>query len=147
MVSRAGTYHAPPSLSDAAACTLVRMVHALLAGGGKTAARQCADALVETHRDFRFDPYPGRSSGFVVDTLQTVLHFYFRTESFAACVVETVNQGDDADTTGALAAMLAGATYGVAAIPHKWLGRLDRRIAADIREQTAKLLAIADDTS
>ena len=134
-------------LSDAAALTLVRMVHALLAGEGKTAARGCADALVEAHREFRFDPYRGMSSAFIVDTMQTVLHYYFDCESFAACVVETVNQGDDADTTGALAGMLAGATYGVAAIPHGWLVRLDRRIIAEIREQTPKLLGIAASVS
>ena len=49
--------------------------------------------------------------------MQTVLHFYFSTDSFADCVIQAVNQGGDADTTGALAAMLAGATYGMAAIP------------------------------
>jgi ADP-ribosyl-[dinitrogen reductase] hydrolase len=111
------------------------------------AARSCADSLVEARREFRFEPYRGMSSAFVVDTMQTVLHFYFHTESFAACVVETANQGDDADTTGALAAMLAGATYGVSAIPSGWRARLDRRIGAEIREQTPKLLAIAESVS
>lgn len=79
--------------------------------------------------------------------MQTALHFYFDSESFAACAVETVNQGDDADTTGTLAAMLAGATYAVSAIPSGWLARLDRRIAAEIRDQTPRLLAIAESIS
>ena len=135
------THHHP--LSDAAALTLVRMVQVLLAGEGKAAARAYADALVEMDRKFHFEPYRGMSSAYVVDTMQTVLHYYFDSNSFAACVVETVNQGGDADTTGALAGMLAGATYGAAAIPHGWLARLDRRIAAEIREQTPQLLAIA----
>jgi ADP-ribosyl-[dinitrogen reductase] hydrolase len=136
------THHHP--LSDAAALTLMRMVYVLLAGEGRMAARRWADALVEEHRMFRFDPYRGQSSAFVVDTLQTVLHFYFRTESFPDCVVQTVNQGGDADTTGALAAMLAGATYGVSAIPVSWLARLERAVAAEIREQAPRLLAIAE---
>ncbi|MGZ8299263.1 MAG: ADP-ribosyl-[dinitrogen reductase] hydrolase [Rhodoplanes sp.] len=93
------THHHP--LSDAAALALVRMMHVLLAGEDKMAARRLADALVEEHRVFRFDPYRGLSSAFVVDTMQTVLHFYFSTASFAECVVRTVNQGGDADTAGA----------------------------------------------
>jgi len=39
--------------------------------------------------------------------------------------------------------MLAGATFGMAAIPAAWLGKLDRTVAAEIREQVPKLLAIA----
>ncbi len=62
---------------------------------------------------------------------------------FADCVTQTVNQGGDADTTGALAAMLAGATYGMPAIPLSWLVKLDHKVAAEIREQVPKLLAIA----
>ncbi len=135
------THHHP--LSDDACLALVRMLHGLLAGGGKHAAREIADALTDRHRIFRFEPYQGQSSGYIIDTMQTVLHFYFGTDSFADCVIQTVNQGGDADTTGALAAMLAGATYGMAAIPATWLVKLDRKVAAKIREQVPKLLAIA----
>ncbi len=135
------THHHP--LSDAACVTLVRMLHGLLSGADKSAAFKIAGDLVERHAAFSFAPYPGQSSAYVVDTLQTVLHFYFSTDSFADCVVATVNHGGDADTTGALAAMLAGATYGQAAIPAAWLSRLDRGVAAEIREQVPRLLAIA----
>ena len=135
------THHHP--LSDDACLALVRMLHGLLAGGGKHPARQIADALIERDRVFRFEPYQGHSSGYIADTMQTVLHFYFGTDSFADCVIQTVNQGGDADTTGALAAMLAGATYGMAAIPATWLVRLDRKVAVEIREQVPMLLAIA----
>ncbi|MEZ5786804.1 MAG: ADP-ribosyl-[dinitrogen reductase] hydrolase [Xanthobacteraceae bacterium] len=136
------THHHP--LSDAAAFTLVRMVHALLAGEGKPAVRRLADDLVAKHRTFRFEPYRGLTSAYVVDTMQTVLHHYFRTDSFADCVTATVNQGGDADTTGALAAMLAGATYGKAAIPTAWLRRLDHRVGAAILAQVPRLLLIAE---
>jgi ADP-ribosyl-[dinitrogen reductase] hydrolase len=71
------------------------------------------------------------------------LQFYFGTDSFVDCVIQTVNQGGDADTTGALAAMLAGSTYGLAAIPASWLGKLDRTVGREIRDQVPKLLAIA----
>jgi ADP-ribosyl-[dinitrogen reductase] hydrolase len=135
------THHHP--LSDAAALALVRMLHALLAGGGKDAARGVADELIAQHRVFGFSPYRGQSSAYVVDTMQTVLHFYFNTDSFAECVVRTVNQGGDADTTGALAGMLAGATYGMATIPNTWLERLDRTVAGAIRAQVQALLVLA----
>lgn len=130
-------------LSDAAALALVRMLHAVLSGGGKQAARDIAEALIGDHPVFRFAPYRGQSSAYVVDTVHTVLHFYFTTELFSDCVIQTVNQGGDADTTGALAAMLAGATYGLAEVPKKWLGKLDRTVAAEIRQQVPDLLAIA----
>jgi ADP-ribosyl-[dinitrogen reductase] hydrolase len=57
-------------------------------------------------------------------------------------VIEAVNQGGDADTAGALAAMLARATYGLAAVPKKWINKLDRTIAAEVRQQVPDLLAI-----
>lgn len=136
------THHHP--LSDAAGLALIRMTHALLAGEGKPAARSVADALVEEHRLFRHAPYRGQSSAYVVDTMQTVLHFFFNTHSFVECVVQTVNQGGDADTTGALCGMLAGAAYGPAQIPYAWLRRLDRKASNEIRAQTARLLALAE---
>jgi ADP-ribosyl-[dinitrogen reductase] hydrolase len=135
------THHHP--LSDRAAVTLVRMLHGVLSGRGKGAAREAADALIDEHRVFRFQPYRGQSSAYVVDTMQTVLHFYFSTDTFAECVIEAVNQGGDADTTGALAAMLAGATYGLAAIPAHWLATLDGKVDAEIRGMVPKLLAMA----
>lgn len=128
-------------LSDAAALALGRMVRALLAGGGITAARREATALVTAQPKFRFRPYRGLSSAYVVDTVQTVLHAFFVTDGFADCLIETVNQGGDADTTGALAGMLAGAAYGIDAIPRRWLARLDPRVAGEIHEQVTGLLA------
>jgi ADP-ribosyl-[dinitrogen reductase] hydrolase len=135
------THHHP--LSDAAALALVRMLHALLTGAGKPGVRDIADELVAQHRIFSFTPYRGQCSAYVVDTMQTAMHFYFQTDSFADCVVQTVNQGGDADTTGALAAMLAGATYGMAAIPKRWLSKLDRKISATIHAQVPDLLGLA----
>ena len=119
------------------------MVHILLGGQGKQETRKIADAVAEKHKGFRFEPYPGRCTAYVVDTMQTVLHFYFATDSFADCLIQTVNQGGDADTTGALAGMLAGATYGMAAIPRGWLARLDPQVASAIRQQVPALLAIS----
>ncbi|MBS1213589.1 MAG: draG [Proteobacteria bacterium] len=85
-------------------------------------------------------PYPGRAGGYVVETVQTVLHHFFSTDPFESCVVQTVNCGEDADTTGALAGMLAGAHYGLEAIPRRWLDRLDPVCKTRIHDQTRELL-------
>ena len=130
-------------LSDAATLTLGRMVHKLLAGEGVKACRALVNALVEQHPKFRFAPYPGRASGYIVDTMQTVLHYFFTTDSFEDCVVETVNRGEDADTTGAIVGMLAGALYGAEAIPKRWRDKLDAQIANEIRLQTQTLLTLS----
>lgn len=135
------THHHP--LSDAAALVLGRMVRRLLRGGGIKACRAEANTLIAAHRVFRFDPYPGRASGYIVDTVQTVLHFFFRTDSFESCLVDVVNRGEDADTTGALAGMLAGALYGVDGIPESWLCRLDAAVAGRITTQVKALLRLA----
>lgn len=127
-------------LSDVATLTLGCMTRALLKGEGKDQARQLADALVAGHRNFRFDPYPKRATGYVVDTVQTVCHAFFTSDSFEACLVKTVNLGGDADTTGALAGMLAGACYGEGAIPFRWLRRLDKSARVGIESQVEALL-------
>ena len=124
-------------LSDAAALALGRMLRRLVLGGGVAAAREEARALIEKHREFRFDRFKGPCTGYVVDTVRTVLHEYFLTNSVRSCVVQTVNMGGDADSAGALAGMLSGATYGAGSIPQPWLKRLDAAVVAEIRQQTA----------
>ncbi len=133
-------------LSDAATLALGRMVRTLLSGTGEAEARLEAERLAERHRQFRFVNYRGPSSAYIVDTACTVLHHYFTTGSYRDCLVAVVNQGGDADTTGALAGMLAGATYGVEAIPREWLFRLDAGVATAIRQQVEGLLALSRHT-
>jgi ADP-ribosyl-[dinitrogen reductase] hydrolase len=130
-------------LSDAAAIALGRMTQRLIAGGGVIAAREEAKVLVEAHPQFRFERFRGPASGYIVDTVCTVLQRYFLTDSVRTCLIETVNLGGDADSTGALAGMLAGATYGAATIPKAWRDRLDPAVTAEIRAQVPALLRIA----
>lgn len=130
-------------LSDAATIAIGRMVQTLVLGQGMEACHAIADALVNAHREFKFDPYPGRASGYIVDTIQTVLHYFFGTGTFEDCVVAVVNRGEDADTTGAIAGMLAGACYGSDAIPRGWLEKLDREIVRDIELQVTRLVALS----
>jgi ADP-ribosyl-[dinitrogen reductase] hydrolase len=135
------THHHP--LSDAATLALGRMTQQLLRGGGIKACRAEARCLLAEHPIFTFEPYPRRASGYVVDTVQTVLYYFFRSDSFESCVTQVVNRGDDADTTGALAGMLCGAMYGVDDIPSYWLKKLNKDVARDITAQTEALLTIA----
>ncbi|MBI3392034.1 MAG: ADP-ribosyl-[dinitrogen reductase] hydrolase [Nitrospirae bacterium] len=130
-------------LSDAAVETLAEMTRRLVLGESKPAVRGLVEELVRRSPLFRFDPYPGRATGYIVDTLQTVAHFFFGSEDFETCLVGVVNRGGDADTTGALAGMLAGAAYGCAAIPERWRKTLDRNAAREIEAQAEGLLGLS----
>jgi ADP-ribosyl-[dinitrogen reductase] hydrolase len=129
-------------LSDAAALALGRMTRILLRKGSTSDCRAVADRLFAEHPKFRFGRYPGRASGYVVDTVQTVLHHFFEHEDFEACLVAVVNRGEDADTNAALAGMLAGARCGARRLPRGWLNRLDRDVRNRIETQTAALIAL-----
>lgn len=129
--------------SDAGTLALGRMAQILIRGGGVKECRPVANELIANYRQFKFDPYPKRASGYIVDTVQTVLYHFFFTDNFEDCLVETVNRGEDADTTGALAGMLAGALYGADAIPKRWLDKLAPAVVENIERQTAALLELS----
>ena len=130
-------------VSDAASIYFGRMLHLALTGRSMQRLRREADQLVEQYHTFSFDPYKGLATGYVVDTMQTVFHCFFRSRSFEGCVVETVNQGGDADTTGAIAGALAGAYYGEEGIPARWLKKLDKKLVAEINELAEALVRLS----
>ncbi|MFT3829001.1 MAG: ADP-ribosyl-[dinitrogen reductase] hydrolase [Opitutaceae bacterium] len=134
------THHHP--LSDAATLLFAELTRLLLVGGSIAECRRAVTGALARHQAFRFEPWPGNTSGFVVDTVQTVLHAFFRTDSVESCILDVVNRGGDADTAGALAGQLAGACYGIGDIPARWLKQLDRGIAERLRRQTVSLLAL-----
>lgn len=135
------THHHP--LSDAAVRGIGRLLRAVLAGEADEAQRVAITRLIAAQPVFRFDPYPGRASGYVVDTVQTVLHAFTTHAGFEDSVVTAVNRGDDADTTGALVGMLAGARCGAHALPRRWLARLNRHVVQQITDQASALVALA----
>jgi ADP-ribosyl-[dinitrogen reductase] hydrolase len=53
-------------------------------------------------------------------TLESAVWGLTTTSAFEEAVVQVVNLGNDADTAGAVVGALAGATYGLAAIPPRW---------------------------
>ncbi|ABB30922.1 ADP-ribosyl-(dinitrogen reductase) hydrolase [Geobacter metallireducens RCH3] len=130
-------------LSDAACITLGRIVHLALRGASKNRLHREADLLVADLPAFTFTPYRGLATGYVADTVQTVFHHFFRGRSFEECLVGTVNQGGDADTTGAICGMVAGAFYGMEGIPQRWLKKMDRKTMAEIAELSTRLIALS----
>jgi ADP-ribosyl-[dinitrogen reductase] hydrolase len=131
-------------LSDAGTVAMGEMARVLIKGGGIKECREVVKVLLRDYPKFQFTPYPKRASGYILDTVQTVLHHFFMTDSFESLVTETVNCGEDADTTGAIAGMLGGALYGASAIPPRWLNKLDPKVAREIRVQTEGLLKLAE---
>lgn len=128
-------------VSDAACDALVAMLHDALNLGSAGTVDHAA-ALVASQPLFA---YAGRRrenpSGYVVETLQAVLQAVLGTDSFEDCLVDVVNRGGDADTTGAICGMLAGARYGLDALPRRWLKALDPAVRAACEEQALALLA------
>jgi ADP-ribosylglycohydrolase len=75
----------------------------------------------------RREPPSIEGSGYVVRTLEAALWALGRSDDFAEGCLMAVNLGDDADTTAAVYGQLAGAHYGVHAIPGEWRMKLARR--------------------
>jgi ADP-ribosyl-[dinitrogen reductase] hydrolase len=130
-------------LSDAASIHLGSLLHSALIGRSLYQLKRETDQLIERFPNFSFDPYKGLATGYVVDTMQTVFHCFFRARSFESCVIETVNQGGDADTTGAIAGALAGAYFGEQGIPARWVKKLDKKLVAEIHELAEKLVRLS----
>lgn len=133
------------ALSDAACETLIFMIQDFLAGRDAAwVERERVVPLVERFPLFAWDRTPRENpSGFVVDTLQAVFQSFFATETFEDCLIDVVNRGGDADTTGAIAGMLAGARYGLADMPRRWLRGLDELTRVRCEKQAAALIALA----
>jgi ADP-ribosyl-[dinitrogen reductase] hydrolase len=133
------------ALSDATCETLIFMVHDFLSDGDALEVKRLrAGELVRQHPLFAFDrKRRDNPSGYVVETMQAVLQALFSTDSFEDCLLDVVNRGGDADTTGAIAGMLAGARYGLDAIPQRWLKAIDPSIHRRCTCQAADLIALS----
>ena len=71
------------------------------------------------------DPDELRSTGYVVDTLQTARWHGLHADTAEAALVDVVNMGGDADTVGAVTGAVVGARFGRTALPAAWLDSLD----------------------
>ncbi len=89
------------------------------------------------------DPPDIRGAGYVVQSLEAALWAFHRGVDFREGALLAVNLGDDADTTGAVYGQLAGAHYGLTAIPERWRatiaqGDLILRFADDLARLAAR---------
>ena len=100
--------------------------------------------LVTAHPVFAFRGRPRRvnPSAWVVETLQAVLQSVVDSGGFEDCLIDVVNRGGDADTTGAIAGMLAGALHGREALPVRWLKALDPSVLTACTQQACALIAL-----
>ena len=121
----------------------------LLAGGSKEEALDGAFDILEENEAGVENLLPDvrirrrstlRPGPFVVDTLEMALFMFFHESSFEEVLVATANLGGEADTTSCVAGALAGAHWGVDAIPRRWLRAVAGRNA--IREAVRGLLAL-----
>jgi ADP-ribosyl-[dinitrogen reductase] hydrolase len=71
--------------------------------------------------------------GFPPACIPTCLYLLLVTESFDEALTEIVNLGGDTDTSGAILGAMAGAHYGVDAIPKRWLDELQNREGIELR--------------
>ena len=131
------------ALSDAACVAIGTMVQEGIFGVDRFRLHEITRALVSAYGCFRFNNYRGHASAYVVDTLQTVFHHLFSTADFEECLIGVVNQGGDADTTGAIAGMIAGAFYGLESIPVRWLKKLNKEVRIEVEDQAVKLVALS----
>lgn len=77
-------------------------------------------------------------NGYVVNSLEAALWSFATTTTYEEAILAAVNLGDDADTTAAICGQIAGAYYGVSAIPATWLAKVALR--GEIEELADRLL-------
>ena len=130
-------------LSDAACITVGRLVQQAILGADRPALHGIVRDLIAEYPKFQFNRYRGGASAYVVETLQTVFHYFFGTAHFEECLVGVVNQGGDADTTGAIVGMIAGAFYGLEGLPKKWLRKLDPEVRREIDALVVRLVDLS----
>lgn len=134
--------------SDTGALILGELTRSAIVDGQSAPLWSLANRWFKYAPKFHFELFrPGDTDGYIVHTVRTVLHFFFKTPDFESCIVEAVNQGGDADTNGALAGMLAGAFYGMESIPRRWIKRLDSNVRDAIEGQVGLLLETFPPTS
>jgi ADP-ribosylglycohydrolase len=69
-----------------------------------------------------------RGAGYAAQSLEAALWAFASTRTFRDGCLAAANLGDDADTTAAIFGQLAGAFYGVDAIPRPWRARVALRL-------------------
>jgi ADP-ribosyl-[dinitrogen reductase] hydrolase len=132
------------ALADLGTLTVIRMVQSALLVSNRKELKHLADDLVATNARFTYDrERKDNPTGYIVDTLRVVFQSLFATSDFEGALVDVVNRGGDADTTGAILGMIAGALYGIGSIPERWISALDEEVTAAAVGQAQALLRLS----
>jgi ADP-ribosyl-[dinitrogen reductase] hydrolase len=133
--------------SDAAAEVIAFIVQEGLRGTSlQTIYRRRIAPFLRDNPEFAFRPKRRENpSGWIVETMQAVLQALLDTASIEECLVDVVNRGGDADTTGAIAGMLSAALHYPSLPPTRWLAALDPKIFNAVRTQARSLIGVASE--
>ncbi len=139
VVEQARLTHNHPESDKGCRC-YADLVAASLLGADKSALQ----TLAKKYPLFLLETYNNKAGGYIVETIRTVLHYFFNTDSYEEAVIGAVNLGQDADTCGAILGGLAGAYYGYGAIPQRWLDALDQEVLQETLQLADSLLAMKE---
>ncbi len=138
------------------ACALVNMMIRELAFGASPqqaldSALEAVSVSAQALEMLRRAPQQPReavaNSGWVLHTLESAVWGLMTTHSFEEAVVQVANLGGDADTAAAVTGALAGAAYGLDAVPPRWRNALCGEWPLDSGQiwDAPRLLRLADD--
>ncbi len=111
------------------ACVVANLVMALLVQGDEipaaiSQALELAEHPLNVTERVEGAPHKTRSelpnSGWVLHTLESALWGLTTTNNFKDAIIQVANLGHDTDTAATVAGALAGAAYGLSAIPMEW---------------------------
>ena len=68
-----------------------------------------------------------KSTGYIVNTLESVIWVILNTENFQQAIIGAINLGGNTDTIGAITGSIAGLLYGYGEIPNDWLNDLKNK--------------------
>lgn len=75
-------------------------------------------------------------TGHVINTLNNAMYWFGHSNTFEDAIIGAVNHGGDADTIAALTGGLAGAKFGINAIPKSWIDALDAGVRVQLTNFT-----------
>lgn len=123
---------------------VIALIQAALTNAPKFELKNMTDAFVTKNPLYRYEGKKiNNPGGYLVETLQAVFQSFYSTDNFESCMIDVVNRGGDADTTGAITGMIAGAYYGLDSIPKFWLRKLNYDVMMQCAEQANNLLKLA----
>jgi len=132
-------------ISDAGCECVISLVHSALDNQSKSEMIMSPiQKLIAKYPEYAFrGRHRDNPTAYIVETLQAVFQAIFDSSSFEDCLINIVNRGGDADTTGAIAGMIAGSLYGVECIPERWLKVLNKDIKQTCVHQADALMNLA----